>query len=362
MTKLHELAELGQSIWLDYIRRSFTDSGDLQALINEGLRGVTSNPTIFDKAISGSSDYDSSFKDLVEQGKSVEEIFEALAIADIQQAANLFCPLYDKTNGRDGFVSLEVSPKLAYDTEGTQAEAKRLFKEVDRPNVMIKIPATPEGIPAIKSSIAAGLNINVTLIFSLDQYKEVVEAYISGLEVLAASDGDVSKAASVASFFVSRVDGAVDDALEEAGNNDLQGKIAIDNAKLAYAYFQETFDGQRWQKLADQGARVQRPLWASTSVKNPEYPDTLYVDNLIGPHTVNTVPSATLDALKDHATIARTVDTDLAGAKARVAKLAEVGVDLDQITQQLLEDGVDSFAESFESLLEGIAEKRDKLS
>ncbi|NDJ62155.1 MAG: transaldolase, partial [Chloroflexi bacterium] len=297
MTKLHELTALGQSIWIDYIRRAFITSGEMKTLVEQGVRGVTSNPTIFEKAIAGSSDYDSELKSLVDAGKSAGEIYEALATEDIKLAADIFRPVYDESNGDDGYISLEVSPTLAHDTDGTIAEARRLFDLLARPNIMIKVPATSAGIPAIETLIGDGINVNVTLMFSLKHYEDVANAYINGLEKLAASGGDVSKVASVASFFVSRVDSAVDRALAEVGNTDLQGKIAIANCKATYARFQELFSGERWEKLAAQGARVQRPLWASTSTKNPEYPDTLYVDNLIGPHTVNTTPPATLQAL-----------------------------------------------------------------
>jgi transaldolase len=362
MTKLHELADLGQAIWLDYIRRSFITSGDLQALIDEGLRGVTSNPTIFEKAIAGSTDYDGGLHRLVEEGKTVEEIYEALTLDDIQRAADLLRPVYDQAGGADGYVSLEVSPTLAHDTEGTIAEARRFFAALDRPNVMIKVPATPAGIPAIETLISEGVNVNITLMFSLAHYEAVAEAYIAGLEKLAADGGDpstgsgrgVSQVASVASFFVSRVDTAVDRALEAIGTPEavaLQGKIAIANAKMAYARFREIFSGERWERLAAQGARVQRPLWASTSAKNPLYPDTLYVDGLIGPDTVNTVPPATLNAFRDHGTVAPTLEAGLEEARIQLARLAELGVDFDAITQKLQDDGVAAFAKSFESLM-----------
>ncbi len=361
MTKLHELAQLGQAIWFDYIRRSFTDSGDLQKLLDQGVRGVTSNPSIFEKAIAGSADYDDDLRRLVDEGKSVEEIYEALVIDDIQKAADLLRPLYDESGGVDGYVSLEVSPTLAHDTEGTIAEAKRLFAVLGRPNVMIKIPATPAGISAIEAAIGAGINVNVTLIFSLAQYEAVSEAYLAGLEKLAATGGDVNQVASVASFFISRVDTAVDAALEKAGHTNLQGKIAIDNAKLSYARFRERFSGERWQKLAQAGARVQRPLWASTGTKNPSYSDTLYVDSLIGPDTVNTVPPATLQAFLDHGQVALILETDVAGARARLARLSELGIDLDAITQKLQDDGVAAFAKSFEALMASIETKREQL-
>jgi transaldolase/glucose-6-phosphate isomerase len=364
MTKLHQLANLGQAIWFDYIRRLFITSGDLQALIDEGLRGVTSNPAIFEKAIAGSTDYDQDLHRLVDEGRSVGEIYEALALDDIQRAADLLRPVYDRTGGADGYVSLEVNPSLAHDTDGTIAEARRLFAALDRPNVMIKVPATPAGIPAIETLIGEGINVNVTLMFSLAHYEAVAEAYIAGLVKLAADGGNVSQVASVASFFVSRVDTAADLALEAIGPPEtvaLQGKIANANAKVTYARFREVFRGERWERLAAQGARVQRPLWASTSTKNPLYPDTLYVDSLIGPDTVNTVPPATLSAFRDHGTVALTLEAGLEEARAQLAQLAEVGVDLDAITQKLQDDGVAAFAKAFDSLMASIAEKRDRL-
>jgi len=362
MTKLHELMGLGQAIWFDYIRRSFITSGELQALIDRGVRGVTSNPSIFEKAIAGSADYDRDLKRLVDEGKSVAEIYEALALNDITRAADLMRPVYDTTQGADGYVSLEVSPSLAHDTEGTIVEARRLFAALDRPNVMIKVPATPAGIPAIETLIGEGINVNVTLIFSLAHYQAVAEAYIAGLEKLASTGGDVSKIASVASFFVSRVDTAVDRALEGHPQGvSLRGKIAIANAKTAYAHFRGMFSGPRWERLAAQGARAQRPLWASTGAKNPLYPDTLYVDSLIGPDTVNTVPPATLGAFLDHGTAASTLEVGLEEARGHLAHLAELGIDLDAITQQLQDDGVAAFAKSFEALMASITEKQEKL-
>ena len=361
MTKLHELADLGQAIWLDYIRRSFITSGDLQALVDEGLRGITSNPTIFEKAIAGSTDYDEDLRQLVGEGKTVQEIYEALALDDIQRAADLLRPIYEQTDGADGYVSLEVDPNLADDTEGTVAEAQRLFAALDRPNVMIKVPATPAGVPAIETLIGEGINVNVTLIFSLAQYEAVAEAYIAGLEKLAAAGRRVARVASVASFFISRVDVAVDRTLEEMGETALQGKIAVANSKVAYARFREIFSGARWERLAAQSARVQRVLWASTSTKNPLYPDTLYLDGLIGPHTVNTVPPATLTAFRDHGTVAPTLPAGLDEARAQLTRLADLGVDLNDITQKLQHDGVAKFAQSFESLTVTITEKRERL-
>ncbi len=366
MTKIHELAQLGQSIWYDNIRRALLDSGELENLIEAGVSGVTSNPTIFEKAIAGSTDYDEAMHALVDAGRSVEEIFEALALEDIGRAADLLRPVYDRADGADGYVSLEVSPVLAHDTEGTVAAARRLFAALDRPNVMIKVPATPAGMPAIKTLIADGINVNVTLIFSLEQYESAAEAYIAGLEQLAANGGDLGRVSSVASFFVSRVDSAVDGALEEhiqagrAQAADL-GKIAIANAKVAYARFRKIFAGERWEALAARGARVQRPLWASTSTKNPLFPDTLYVDSLVGSNTVNTVPPQTLVAFLDHGTAASTLEQGLSEARDQLTRLSSVGVDLDAITQKLLDDGVASFAASFESLMASIAHKRERL-
>jgi transaldolase/glucose-6-phosphate isomerase len=366
MTKLHDLARLGQSVWYDNIQRALLDGGGLQDLIDSGVLGVTSNPSIFQKAIAGSSDYDQAMAALVVQDKTDEEIFEALALEDIQRAADLLRPIYDRTAGVDGYVSLEVSPRLAHDTDATIADARRLFAALDRPNIMIKVPATPAGIPAIKTLIGSGININVTLMFSLDHYDAVAEAYIAGLEKLAAAGGDPSMVASVASFFVSRVDTAVDNALDSlqppASNiQSLRGTIAIANSKLAYARFLETFSGPRWERLVAMGARVQRPLWASTSTKNPAYPETLYVDALIGPNTVNTVPPATIDAFHDHGTVASTVETGLDEARQQLAQLAGLGIDLDIITEQLQDDGVAAFAQAFDSLLASIAAKRQQL-
>jgi len=357
MTRMNEAAAVGQAIWLDFIRRSFLDSGELGELVAKGLRGVTSNPSIFQKAITASTDYDAAVERLVGEGSSVNDIYEALAIQDIRRACDIMRPVYESTDGVDGYVSLEVNPKLAYDTEGTVMEARRLSSLVDRPNVMIKVPATPEGIPAIETLTGEGININVTLIFSLQQYEDSAMAYIRGLEKLADANVDFSRVASVASFFVSRVDGKVDPKLVELGNSELQGKIAIANAKMAYHRFGELFSGPRWEELAGQGARVQRPLWGSTSTKNPDYPDTLYVDELIGPHTVNTLPPETLDAFLDHGCAARTVDADVEEAKQHLAQLAELGLDLGEVTTELMGEGVDAFADSFDELMSGIAEK-----
>ena len=358
MSKLHELYQLGQSVWYDNISRALLESGEMQALIDDGVVGVTSNPSIFEKAIAQSSDYDSAIRELAQAGKSTNEIYEALALEDIGETADLLRPVYDKTGGVDGYISLEVSPTLARDTEGTIAEARRLFAALNRPNIMIKVPATPEGIPAIETLTADGININVTLIFSLSSYEDVMNAYITGLEKRVDSGQSVDNISSVASFFVSRVDTAVDKALDAAGNKTLQGKIAIANAKVAYTRFQQVFSNARWQKLAEKGARVQRPLWASTSTKNPAYPDTLYVDTLIGPDTVNTVPPATVKAFKAQGKVAVTLTEGVAEGASQLKALAQVGVDLAVITDKLQEDGVGSFAKSFESLMDSIESKR----
>jgi len=360
MSRLRELNRLGQSVWLDDIRRSYFSTGELARLVALGVSGLTSNPTIFEKAIAGSADYDLQLRELARQGKSVKEIYEALAIADIREAADLLRPTYDQSAGADGFVSLEVSPTLAHDSQGTAAEASRLFRLVDRPNLMIKIPATPEGLPAIKTAVSFGINVNVTLIFSVSQYEAVVEAFMAGLETLHADGGDLERLGSVASFFVSRVDSALDKHLQSLGASDLQGKIAVANAQVAYARFKELFAGPRWEKLARLGAHVQRPLWASTGTKNPAYPDTLYVDELIGPHTVNTLPPATLQAALDHGRIERTIDRRPQVASAQLARLAELGIDLAAVTQKLQDDGVASFAQSFAVLLDSVSRKREQ--
>jgi transaldolase len=362
MSKLHQVAALGQAIWLDYIRRSFLVDGGLLELIDDGLRGVTSNPSIFQNAIAANTDYDGDLARLAGQGKTVTEIYEVLVLDDIVRAADALRPVYERTDGADGFVSLEVSPELADDTEGTLREARRFFAALERPNVLIKVPATAAGVPAIERLIGEGINVNVTLIFSLQQYEPVARAYISGLERRLESGEDISHVASVASFFLSRVDTVVDRELEAMGKSELQGRTAIANAKLAYDRFGELFSGERWERLANRGARVQRPLWASTSTKDPRYPDTMYVDELIGPQTVNTVPPATLTAFRDHGAIAPTLTSDLGGARDQVARLAELGVDLETITARLQRQGVDQFVQSFEALREAITQKRERLA
>lgn len=361
MTKIHELNRLGQAIWYDNIRRSLLDSGELQTLIHNGVTGVTSNPTIFDKAIAGSEDYDKDLRSLSKTGKAPEKIFWTLAADDIRRTADLLRPIYKREEGVDGYACLEVDPRLAHKTGETIAEAQRLFALLDRPNVMVKVPATSAGIPAIEKLISEGVNVNVTLIFSLAQYEAVANAYIAGLEELAASGTEPGAVASVASFFVSRIDKAVDEVLEEVGVKDLQGKVAIANAKMAYARFKDIFSGSRWQALASAGAHVQRPLWASTGTKNPQYSDTLYVDSLIGPDTVNTLPPDTLTVFMDHGTVAPTIEADTDSARDLLEQLPGAGVDLDAITGKLLDEGVAAFADSFESLIDSIAKKSEKL-
>jgi transaldolase len=369
---LHELHALGQSVWLDYIRRGILDNGELEGMIARyDLRGVTSNPSIFEQAIGQSDDYDDEMSFLAADGADAGEAYESLAIDDIQRACDLFRPVFDAAGGHDGLVSLEVSPELAHDTEATLAEARRLWAAVDRPNVMIKVPGTDEGVPAIEQLLSEGLNVNVTLLFSLAGYEAVMEAYLRGLERRAEAGGALDRVASVASFFVSRVDSSVDAALEkmvaEGGPRAEQakgliGRAAVANAKLAYARFQEVFAGPRWDALAAKGARVQRPLWASTSTKNPDYRDVIYVEELIGPHTVNTMPLATVEAFADHGVARRTVDADLDRARADLAALKELGIDLDDVTCQLQVEGVDKFAKSFRGMMKVVDEKLTRVA
>lgn len=361
MTRLERLAEIGQSIWLDYIRRDLLDNNELHQLREVGVRGVTSNPSIFQQAIAESDSYADAIRILANEGRSPLEIYEELAIDDIQRAADVFDDVYRQTGGEDGYVSLEVNPELAGDTQATVVEARRLFSRVNRPNVYIKVPATPAGIPAIEQLIGEGINVNVTLIFSRAVYEQVVEAYLRGLEALIARGGDPRDVSSVASFFVSRVDSNADKKLDALGAGDLRGTIGIANAKLAYQRFLDLFDGERWERLAARGARLQRPLWASTSTKDPAYPDTMYVDQLIGPHTVNTVPPQTLEAFLDHGRVAPTLMSDVDEAVVTLDRLEELGINLDTITDELLEEGIAKFAEPFRSLLATIAAERDRV-
>ena len=364
---IEELRKLGQSVWFDQIGRGLIKSGELQRLVELGVSGLTSNPTIFEKALTGSADYDDALIALAREGKNAAEIFEAVATEDIRDAADLLRPVYDQTGGADGFASYEVSPHLAHDTEGTIAEAKRLFAVLDRPNVMIKVPATPEGIPAVRQLIGDGINVNTTLIFSLEAYDKVREAYIGGLEELAKSGGDVSKPTAVASFFVSRVDSAVDSQIEQKtddGNVDLQelsSKAAIANAKIAFRDFKQAFNDNRFMSLRQSGAKVQRPLWASTSTKNPDLSDVLYVEALMGHDTVNTMPQTTLTAFLEHGNVAETLEQDLQDAELTIESLESAGISMRQVTSKLLADGVKSFADSYDALLENIDEKKARL-
>jgi transaldolase len=357
VTKMNQLADLGQAVWLDYIRRSFTRSGELRTLVEQGLRGVTSNPSIFQQAIAKSTDYDDALQELMEKGNYVDVIYEELVLEDIRDAADILEPVYENTSGADGFVSLEVNPDLARDTKSTIAEARRLWSAIERPNVMIKVPSTDQGIAALRRLISEGINVNATLMFSLTHYERIANAYLTGLEDRASEGGDLSHVASVASFFVSRVDGKVDAALEEIGEDSLQGKIGIANSKVAYAHFADILASKRWQSLADQGARPQRVLWASTSTKNPSYPDTMYVDELIGEHTVNTMPRETLVAFLDHGTVDVTVTTDVDQAREQLERLAELGIDLDVITEELQNEGVDAFAKAHSELMSCLADR-----
>ncbi|MBI4330661.1 MAG: bifunctional transaldolase/phosoglucose isomerase [Chloroflexi bacterium] len=368
MNNIERLRDLGQSVWSDYLRRGMLTSGELQRLIDGGITGVTSNPTIFEKAIAGSADYDEALLELVRARRTAMEIYETLAIEDIRGAADLLRPVYQSTGGADGFASLECNPLLAYDTDGTIKEAKRLFAALDRPNVLIKVPATPEGIPAIRDLTGQGININITLIFSLETYRQVREAYVRGLEILQQSGGDIGKVASVASFFLSRVDTLVDSQIEPMVKPDraelkgLPGKAAIANAKLAYQAFKETFSGDRFQALRSRGARVQRPLWASTGAKNPAYKDLMYVEPLVGPQTVNTMPLATITALLDHGRVEPSIERDIEESRQTLKALAEAGIDMEKVARKLLEDGVRLFADSFGKLVANIEEKKTRLA
>jgi transaldolase len=376
---LRQMFDLGQSPWIDNITRDMltgapgSGGGQLQQLIELGIVGLTSNPTIFQKAIGGSKLYDDEIRSAVRENRSVSEIYDALVLDDIRNAASILRRVYDRTRGRDGFVSIEVAPNLAYETEATLAEARRLFAFLNLPNIMIKIPGTKEGIPAFQQAIAEGVNVNVTLVFSIDNYRRVADAYIAGLEKRAAAGQPVDHLASVASFFVSRVDTAVDKKLDQlidaaAGDEHrrreldaLHGKAAIANAKMAYEAYGEIFSGSRWEVLAAKGARTQRCLWASTSTKNPAYRDVLYVEELIGPDTVDTMPPATIDAFIDHGDVARTLDQNVDEARAELAALEAAGISMDEVTAQLQKDGVQLFADSFNALLETISAKRDEM-
>ncbi|HET9102167.1 MAG TPA: transaldolase [Solirubrobacteraceae bacterium] len=359
-TTLHTLAEHGQSPWLDYLSRPFVRDGDLARRADQGISGVTSNPTIFQGAISDGDAYDEQIRELRDHEEDPKEIFLALAAQDIRDACDVLRPVFDRGEAtRDGWVSLEVDPTLAHDAPGTVAEAKRIAAMIERPNLFVKIPGTREGLEAIEETIAAGIPVNVTLLFSLQRHREAAEAYLAGLRRLRDSGGDLRSVASVASFFVSRVDTEVDRRLDEiGGHDDLKGKLAVANAKLAYQTYQEVFQGAEWDELVAAGASPQRCLWASTSVKNPAYPDLLYVESLIGPQTVNTMPQETVDALIDHGTVTDSLTEDLDGARATMERLAQAGVDYDDVVAVLEREGVQKFADSFAALIEGVADKR----
>ena len=368
---LLELQKFGQSVWLDYIRRDLITSGELKRLIDEdGLRGITSNPSIFEKAIAGSTDYADFLDQLRAQGLSSGDMYERIAVRDIQDSADLLLPVYKATNKRDGYVSLEVSPTLARDTKGTIEEARRLWKTVARPNIMIKVPGTDEGAPAVRQLISEGININITLLFAQEAYLKVAEAYIDGLEAAQKAGKDISGIASVASFFVSRIDTLVDSMIDERLKTatppspdqellrSLHGKVAIANAKQAYRSYQQMIGGQRWKALAAKGAQVQRLLWASTSTKNPKYRDVLYIEELIGPDTVNTIPPATMDAFRDHGIVRRTLDADLAAADETMSNLEKAGISMKKVTEKLLEDAIQLFADAFQKLLSAVEQKK----
>ena len=358
-------SEQGQSAWLDNLKRDYITSGKLVEVRESGVRGLTSNPSIFQKAIQGSADYDEQFNEIAADDGNIVDDYWSLVIRDIHGACDVFSKMYDHSNGVDGYVSVEVAPSLAHDGPGTEAAARHLHERINRRNLMVKIPGTAEGLGPIQQMISEGRSINVTLIFSIPRYADVMEAYISGLEQFAADpEADLSQVASVASFFISRVDVEVDKRLDANGSDEalaLRGKAAVAQAKLAFKLFTETFSGPRWEALATRGARVQRPLWASTSTKNPEYPDTLYVDELIGPDTVNTLPDATLEAFADHGTVARRIDADVDQAEAVWAALPSVGVDMDDVADQLEREGVASFMGAFDELIEALEAKAAEL-
>ena len=362
-TPLQELADHGQSVWIDYLSRPFVQDGDLAGLVEQGVEGVTSNPTIFQGAIAEGDAYDQQIREIVEGGESEpKEIFIALAGADIRDACDVLRSVYDGGDGKDGYVSFEVDPNLAHETQATIEEAKRLHALIDKPNLFIKIPATKEGLPAIEETIAAGIPVNVTLIFSLERHKAVAEAYVRGLQRLADSGGDLSKVASVASFFVSRVDTEADKRLDELGGHDeLKGKLAIANAALAYQTYKEVFSGEAWEALAAKGASKQRCLWASTSTKNPDYRDVIYVEELVGPDTVNTMPRATVEAVIDHGEIRDSLEEDVEGSRKVLADLEAAGIDYDDVVDTLEKEGVEKFAASFKELFADIESKRDQL-
>ena len=364
---LKKLATLGQSIWLDYIRRDLIASGGLRRLIEEdGLRGMTSNPSLFEKAIVESHDYDEAIRTMALKGMVAREIYEALSQRDVQSAADEFRPLYNMTDGKEGYVSLEVNPHLAHDTHGTMQEARRLWGALNRPNVFIKVPGTAEGLPVIQQLISEGINVNVTLLFGLPRYRQVAEAFIAGIEARAAQGKPVKQVASVASFFVSRIDAMVDPLLESLITNggkeaeiakEAQGQVAVSSAKMAYQIYKEIFDSDRFRVLATQGARVQRLLWASTGTKNPAYSDIKYVEALIGPDTVNTAPMETIEAYRDHGEPKARLEKDVAQAVRVMKRLPELGISIDRVTQQLEDEGVDKFNAPFDKLMAALTQR-----
>ena len=364
MNRLHQIEALGTAVWIDNLSRELLDEGELKRLIEQdGLTGVTSNPTIFQKAVEDSERYDRLLREANAETREPRQVYFRVAFADTREACDLLRPVFERTDGADGYVSFELPPDLAYDTDGSIRAARWCRDQIDRPNVLIKVPGTEHGVGAFEELTAGGVNVNVTLLFAVPRYEEIAEAYLRGLERRAEAGEPLHAAASVASFFVSRVDTKVDRALEGLGQSELRGKAAVANAKLAYASFERIFAGERWDALQARGARVQRPLWGSTSTKNPDYPDTLYVDELIGPHTVNTMPDATIAAARDHARPLRTVDQDVDGARWVLAKIREAGVDLDDIVlRELVDEGVQAFADSFDGLIETIGRKVSQMT
>jgi transaldolase len=359
--RLRRMQELGQAPWVDELSREDIQNGGLQRMIDEGIVGITSNPAIFQKAIAGSDLYDEQLGELARSEDDPKEMFWRIARTDIRDACDIFTPVYERTGGEDGYVSLEVQPDIAYDSDATIEEAMRLHEMIDRPNLFVKIPATLQGLVAIEEMISRGKSINVTLIFSLERYREVVRAYIRGVKRLVENGGDPSGVRSVASFFVSRIDTEADNRLEELGADDLKGELAIANAKLAYQIYKQVFGGSRWRSLEARGASRQRLLWASTSTKNPDYPDTIYVDNLVGPETVNTMPKKTIEAVKDHGDIRPTLEEGVEEADQLLGRLREAGLDYEDVTDSLEQEGIQKFADPFNELLDEIKNKGRQL-
>jgi transaldolase len=363
-TKLHQLAELGQSVWLDYMHRSLINSSGLRSYVEHGLRGITSNPAIFEKAIAQSNLYDGQIQELAQEGKSAQEIYDELTFEDARRAADVLRPVYDATEGKDGYFSLEVDPHLAHDAKSSGEAARRFIKAVNRPNLMVKIPATAEGMTAIRTLTAEGQNINITLMFSLEQYDQVAEAFLSGLEERVNVFHELKPIVSVASLFVSRIDTKVDKLLDKINTSEskaLRGKIGIANAKMVYQRFKELFQGERWQRLVEKGAHLQRVLYGSTGTKDPGYLDVLYAENLIGPDTVNTMPPETIEAFLDHGKVELTLERDLDAARTQLAQLETLDINLNDVTRQLLDEAVEKFVKPFDSVLKTISERQAKL-